>query len=48
MPELDKAARELAKNSDGRGVAALSSWPVLSGAAFGVVFMYATAMLVKI
>ena len=34
--------------SDGRGVAALSSWPVLSGAAFGVVFMYATAMLVKI
>ncbi|MAW86241.1 MAG: metal transporter [Phyllobacteriaceae bacterium] len=34
--------------SDGRGVAALSSWPVLSGAAFGVAFMYATAMLVKI
>ena len=34
--------------SDGRGVATLSSWPVLSGAAFGVAFMYATAMLVKI
>ena len=34
--------------SDGRGAATLSSWPVLSGAAFGVAFMYATAMLVKI
>ncbi|MEQ8932086.1 MAG: metal transporter [Nitratireductor sp.] len=34
--------------ADGRGVAALSSWPVLSGLAFGVAFMYVTAMLVKI
>lgn len=34
--------------SDGRGATTLSSWPVLSGAAFGVAFMYATAMLVKI
>lgn len=34
--------------ADGRGVVALSSWPVVSGLAFGVVFMYATAMLVKI
>ncbi|WP_205602600.1 metal transporter [Chelativorans alearense] len=34
--------------SDGRGVAALSSWPALSGAAFGVAFMYVTAMLVKV
>lgn len=34
--------------SDGRGAAALYSWPVLSGLAFGVAFMYGTAMLVKI
>ncbi|MCK5749703.1 MAG: metal transporter [Oricola sp.] len=34
--------------SDGRGTAALASWPVLTGIAFGVAFMYATAMLVKI
>lgn len=34
--------------ADGRGVVALSSWPAVSGLAFGVVFMYATAMLVKI
>ena len=34
--------------ADGRGAAALSSWPVLSGLGFGVAFMYGTAMLVKI
>ncbi|MCT9000467.1 ZIP family metal transporter [Chelativorans intermedius] len=34
--------------SDGRGVTALVSWPVLSGVAVGVAFMYGTAMLVKI
>lgn len=34
--------------SDGRGAAALSSLPVLSGLGFGVAFMYGTAMLVKI
>lgn len=34
--------------SDGRGMAALSSRPVLAGLAFGAAFMYGTAMLVKI
>ena len=34
--------------SDGRGAAALYSWSVLSGLAFGVALMYGTAMLVKI
>jgi zinc transporter ZupT len=34
--------------SDERGRAALFSWPVLSGIAFGLAFMYGTAMLVKI
>lgn len=36
------------KKSDGRGVAVLATRPVISGAAFGVAFMYTTAMLVKI
>jgi zinc transporter ZupT len=34
--------------SDARGTAALLSWPVMAGLAFGVAFMYATAMLVKV
>lgn len=34
--------------SDGRGTAALLSWPVMAGLAFGVTFMYGTAMLVKV
>ncbi|WP_336072276.1 metal transporter [Nitratireductor rhodophyticola] len=34
--------------TDGRGTAALLSWPVMAGLAFGVAFMYGTAMLVKI
>ncbi|MCR5857422.1 metal transporter [Mesorhizobium sp. J428] len=34
--------------SDGRGTAALLSWPVMSGLFFGVTFMYGTAMLVKV
>ena len=34
--------------SDGRGAAALLSWPVMAGLAFGVTFMYGTAMLVKV
>jgi zinc transporter ZupT len=34
--------------SDGRGTAALLSRPVMAGLAFGVAFMYGTAMLVKI
>ena len=34
--------------SDGRGTTALLSWPVMVGLAFGVAFMYGTAMLVKV
>lgn len=34
--------------SDGRGTSAFFSWPVVAGLAFGVAFMYGTAMLVKI
>lgn len=34
--------------SDGRGTSTFFSWPVVAGLAFGVAFMYGTAMLVKI
>lgn len=34
--------------SDERGITAIYSWPAVSGIGFGITFMYATAMLVKI
>jgi hypothetical protein len=38
----------LLMRTERRGVAALTSLPVLSGLLFGAAFMYATAMLIKI